>query len=215
MSLFEAIEGGLRDQVVPRPVGLNGPRLCHFLQGYRHRSEAVHFCLEPEAIHIDCVECSTPPRLNLGCGMERVEGWIGVDILGGGRDLTWDLNFPLPWPRGSVAAIVAKDVLEHLDDWHEVLTGWCECLQLGGVMTVRVPDGTGENAYRDPTHRNVFSRWSLDYLCDDDIYGARAFARGIRMERLPDGIRIPNDLHWQLRKVADPVLGELSALVDE
>ena len=52
-------------------------------------------------------------RLNLGCGMNHIEGFLNVDRFGE-PDLRHDLEvFPWPWPDDSVCEIMLEHVLEH------------------------------------------------------------------------------------------------------
>ena len=53
-------------------------------------------------------------RLNLGCGNNKISGFLNVDIHGE-PDIRHDLEeFPWPWGSGTVSEIVLNHVLEHL-----------------------------------------------------------------------------------------------------
>lgn len=199
----DVVDAFVLTKMVPRPSILTGYSLCHFLQAYRLRADSDSICLKPDRLHIPCQDCDTPPRLILGCGTVHQDGWIGLDVQGDGADLLWDLQFPLPWPDNSVQEIVAHDILEHLEGWQEVLVGWIESLRVGGRIHVRVPDSRGPNALRDPTHVNLFSENSLDWLWDDEIYGAKKFRRGVVVELENREPRIPNDFTWNLIKLEE------------
>lgn len=57
------------------------------------------------------------PRVNLGCGDHRVEGWINVDVLADGDvrpDLVANVGQP-PFGAATVASLYCGHVLEHLD----------------------------------------------------------------------------------------------------
>src|SRR5262245_38575391 len=83
------------------------------------------------------------PRLHLGAGDHRLEGWINVDRLGSAAvDVRADCASPLPFRDRTVAFIHCEDLLEHLD-----LTGGktllAECFRVlrpGGVLRLLTPD---------------------------------------------------------------------------
>ncbi|MDA8389898.1 MAG: methyltransferase domain-containing protein [Gammaproteobacteria bacterium] len=109
------------------------------------------------------------PRLNLGCGPVIADGWINVD----GSRRAWlvtrlprldrlltrlrvlrptaftpavvhhDLRRRLPWPDGSVAAIYAGELWEHLEypDARGLMRECFRILKPDGVLRVCVPDG--------------------------------------------------------------------------
>ena len=83
-----------------------------------------------------------PLLLHLGCGYERKDAWVNVDLVPGNVDLFWDLRNGIPFPDGSVDAIFHEHLLEHL---HKLdgLRFSVECLRVlkpGGVLRVVVPD---------------------------------------------------------------------------
>ena len=116
-----------------------------------------------------CNEAPPGPKVNLGCGPVMADDWVNVD---GSRrawlvthawpldrllvrlrlipptafkpSLTYhNLCRPLPWANGSIAAIYAGEVWEHLEYADaKRLTGECHrVLMKGGVLRLCVPDG--------------------------------------------------------------------------
>lgn len=85
-----------------------------------------------------------PLRLHLGCADNYLPGWVNVDLARPGRrlDLRWDLRRPVPFPTGSVQAIFAEHLLEHLTVGHglEVVQECRRLLGAGGVLRIGVPD---------------------------------------------------------------------------
>jgi len=95
-------------------------------------------------------------RLNLGCGMDRLDGYINVDRFGV-PDLRHDLEVvPWPWPDDSVSEVLLKHVLEHLGrDTMVYLEIWKELYRVcqdGATIRIVVPHHRHEFFYNDPTH---------------------------------------------------------------
>jgi predicted SAM-dependent methyltransferase len=110
-------------------------------------------------------------RVNLGCGLQTPGGWVNVDGSYNARlakhpflrralawlnflhtdtlNIPWsssifihDIRKPLPFSNGSVAAIYASHVLEHLyrDEAQRLVKESLRVLARGGVLRVVVPD---------------------------------------------------------------------------
>lgn len=95
-------------------------------------------------------------RLNLGCGMDRLDGYINVDRFGA-PDLRHNLEVvPWPWPDDSVGEVLLKHVLEHLGrDTDVYLDIWKELYRVcqdGATIRIVVPHHRHEYFYNDPTH---------------------------------------------------------------
>ncbi len=98
-------------------------------------------------------------KLHLGCGQNRIDGWVNIDLLSTAADLPWDLRNGLPFPANSVAAVFHEHLLEHLP-FPAAVAFLRECyrvLQPGGVMRVAVPD---------------FGRFARDYAGDQSALGS-------------------------------------------
>lgn len=104
------------------------------------------------------------PRLNVGCGPMRIPGTFGVDRVDlGAADVIADLVAPhLPFRSGSVSAIYAYHVLEHvpllrvMDEFHRIL-------RPGGLVHIRVPHASSFCFWDDPTHIRPFTSRTFDY----------------------------------------------------
>jgi len=99
-----------------------------------------------------------PMKLNLGSGQNRKDGYVNIDKYPTfAPDLVWDLE-QTPWPfeAGSVEAISACHVLEHLGATPEVFLAVMKelhrVLAPGGKVEIRVPHHQSDGFWGDPTH---------------------------------------------------------------
>jgi predicted SAM-dependent methyltransferase len=83
------------------------------------------------------------PRLHLGCGDHRIEGWVNADVASSAAvDVLADGARGLPFGDGAVAFIHCEDLLEHLDreDGLALLAECFRALRRGGVLRILTPD---------------------------------------------------------------------------
>lgn len=105
-------------------------------------------------------------KLNLGCGFNREEGFVGVDIIKHkGVDVICDLNnFPYPFKDNSVDYVKIFHVLEHLDNPVKVLE---ELYRIGkdkSYIEIIVPHWK-EDSSRNPWHKHHFRPIWFKVLC--------------------------------------------------
>ena len=84
-----------------------------------------------------------PARLNLGCGYDKREGYLNVDLNDfHSPDLVGDVRSLPELPSGRYEEIVAQDVLEHLEraDGPVALAEWRRLAATGASLRLRVPD---------------------------------------------------------------------------
>lgn len=82
-------------------------------------------------------------RLHIGCGPNVLAGWVNIDRVARAPGVRTDIALAaLPFADGSVAAILAEHVLEHLTFAEEepVWRELARVLRRGGELTVEVPD---------------------------------------------------------------------------
>ncbi len=112
-------------------------------------------------------------KLDLACGQNKQEGFVGVD-LHADADIKHDLlTFPWPWEDNSVDEIHCSHFCEHIpmretESGQDLFLAFMdECwriLKPGGKMRVIVPNARCDRAFQDPTHRRFFVPGVFFYL---------------------------------------------------
>lgn len=115
-------------------------------------------------------------KLDLACGQNKREGFLGVDE-SGDADVIHDLfTFPYPFEDGSVEEIHSSHFIEHLPMEYVVQNGRRkdmlfafidEChrmLMPGGKVTLIFPCATSIRAFQDPTHRRFIPSTTAYYF---------------------------------------------------
>jgi SAM-dependent methyltransferase len=98
----------------------------------------------------NCHSLSYPsPKLNVGCGRVRPDGFINIDATpGDGIDYIIDLDHDrLPFEADSVYAVLASHVLEHLAHMDYVMGEFHRILRPGGIVEGYLPYGHNWNYY--------------------------------------------------------------------
>lgn len=109
-------------------------------------------------------------RIDLGCGNNKKEGYIGLDKkTGPGVDVVWDLEHGLPYANDSVAEIRAFHILEHLSNPVQIMTEIWRVLKHNGVLYFEVPSTTGKGAFSNPTHKSYWNDLSFAFYSDDQL----------------------------------------------
>jgi predicted SAM-dependent methyltransferase len=95
-----------------------------------------------------------PLRLNLGCGKQRIDGFVGVDcVKTDAVDIVHDLEtYPYPFDNDSVDEIVISHFVEHVHDLMSFFNELYRILKPGAKCTVVSPYYTSIRAVQDPTH---------------------------------------------------------------
>lgn len=98
-------------------------------------------------------------KLNLGCGSNKLSGYINVDKYGE-PDVKFDLEtFPWPWQDNQVTEVVLHHVLEHLgqdkDTFLNIIQELYRVCAHEAKINIRVPHPRHDHFLIDPTHCRV------------------------------------------------------------
>jgi hypothetical protein len=102
-------------------------------------------------------------RLNMGCGLKKIEGCVNVDINPNVKpDQVVDFNkFPWPFADNEFDHIVAKDILEHLgdtsNDFIKVIKEMYRISHNGAIWEVQAPHWRCDTAIDDPDHKRLIT----------------------------------------------------------
>ena len=107
-------------------------------------------------------------KIDLGCGMEKKDGFLGVDLHKfDGVDVVLNIGKdPWPWATDSVDEAYCAHTIEHLE-WVERVHFFNELyrvLKPTGTAKVVLPSWSSSRYYGDPTHKSVMSSWAWWYL---------------------------------------------------
>jgi len=112
-------------------------------------------------------------KLNLGCGIKKLPGYVNVDILPG-ADVVYDITKGLPWGKEEIEEVVADYVFCQIEDIKYVLNDIWRVLKLGGLLKLKVPDARFSCAFNDPMDCRYFTPATFDYF-NKDHYRYKAF----------------------------------------
>lgn len=115
-------------------------------------------------------------RLDLGCGQNRQEGFLGVDRWKGpGVDIVTDLfQAPWPWPDNSVEETFSSHLVEHIphyrpeyggvDGWWVFFNELYRVCKPAAKTVFLHPYAKSDRAFWDPTHTRYIHETTWYYL---------------------------------------------------
>lgn len=104
-----------------------------------------------------------PLKLHIGCGNQRLEGYVNCDLNETGvTDAVFDCTSLWPFPTDSVSTIYCSHTLEHLHDYAAFFKEAHRVLRADGNLQIRVPYGGHKAAYWDLTHVRP---WYAEAFC--------------------------------------------------
>lgn len=99
-------------------------------------------------------------KANVGCGMKRIPGYLGLDMYRGDQVDILASAERLPFRDNSIDALAAHNVLEHVIDVVKTVHEFHRVLKPGGELWIRVPHGLG--ALYQPGHIHAFRKTSFN-----------------------------------------------------
>jgi hypothetical protein len=90
------------------------------------------------------LEEGQPIKFNMGCGRDRIDGYLGVDMHSDTADIKQDI-MKLDLPEHCADEIFASHVIEHIPQHRapKVLEKWLSTLKEGGMLVLETPDLAG------------------------------------------------------------------------
>jgi len=127
----------------------------------------------------------SPVKFNMGCGRDRLEGYIGVDKYNDVADIKEDAS-ELVLPAECADEIMSSHMLEHVSYFKapELLKRWFTALKPGGQLVMEMPDL--EAICKEFVEADDQRRYTLT-LC---IYGA--FADYVNPQTIAEGTASPH-----------------------
>lgn len=102
-------------------------------------------------------------KLNLGCGNKILENYINIDVVDYGGNIIHDLNkIPYPFEDNTFDEILASHILEHLNNFNQVINELYRIAKPGGIIKVFAPFFLNTKYFGDPDHKIPFSIRTFD-----------------------------------------------------
>ena len=118
--------------------------------------------------------------LDVGCGINKLAGSIGIDRNPGTKaDVLVELDrLPYPFRDSSFDGLQAVHVIEHVSDVIKTIEEFHRLVRAGGEVFIVTPHYTDFSSFCDPTHKWHLNSYSLRYFGEDNAgYGYYSKAR--------------------------------------
>jgi SAM-dependent methyltransferase len=123
---------------------------------------------------------SHPRILDVGCGINKFPGSIGLDNNSRtAADVIADLDrLPYPFKDSSFDSLRAIHVIEHVESVIRAMEEFHRVVRNGGTIRLETPHYTDFSSFCDPTHRWHLNSFSFRYFGPDNAgYGYYSKAR--------------------------------------
>lgn len=124
-------------------------------------------------------------RLDIGCGKNKKEGFVGLDFVDYGQEYIHDITKPLPFGNKSIEEIYCSHTLEHIDDIKSVIE---EFKRLTNKITIIVPhrchtwaNCVGHIRLFDEEY---FNKHFPDFKVKTEMYQCPDFGWGLQIEAI-------------------------------
>jgi len=109
-------------------------------------------------------------KLNLGCGYNKLNGYINLDYEEKNNpDIVWNLNsYPYPFTDNEFDYIRASNIIEHITDVTKAMNELWRITKSTGEIYISVPHYNHIDSYSDVTHIHFFSPDSFDMFAKDE-----------------------------------------------
>ena len=114
-------------------------------------------------------------KLDLGCGLAKAPGHLGIDILEHSDvDIKWDLNKGLPldyiiW-KDRIEGIRCHHLIEHLDSIIPLFNDCYAAMKPGAEFEISTPCAGTTQSYQDPTHKRAYVAETFLYFAKNSPF---------------------------------------------
>ena len=145
---------------------------------------------EAEALAATPFSIRQLPVLDVGCGLNKHPGAIGLDRNPHARaDLIANLDhFPFPFRDSSFREVRATHVIEHVADVIRTIEEFHRLLAPGGLLIIVTPHYTDFSSFCDPTHRWHLNSFSLRYFGYD--HGGFGYYSNARFREISTRVKL-------------------------
>lgn len=134
--------------------------------------------------------------LDVGCGVNKYPGAIGIDINPRTRaDVLCNLDsFPYPFRDNSFDSVRAIHVIEHVSDVVRAMEEFHRLVRPGGSIVIVTPHYTDFSSFCDPTHRWHLNSFSLRYFGED--HGGFGYYSAVRTQETSVHVKLLRLWRW-------------------
>ena len=127
---------------------------------------------------------SMDKKLEVGCGDNKREGYLGMDMVKlDGVDVVHDMNIsPWPFDDNTFNEIIFDDVLEHSKNFLGILSEVYRVSAPNATIKISLPHYSSDNMYSDPTHTIFFSSRSFNYFDKSLNYKHSFYLEGVNFK---------------------------------
>ena len=122
-------------------------------------------------------------RLHLGCGRTILKDWINLDFVAlKGVDVVANLDtcaeVPLPFEDNSIEEFYGSHLIEHIQHTLPMMQELHRIAKPGAKANFRLPYGSSDDAFEDPTHVKQYFLQSFSYFSQPYYWRADYGYRG-------------------------------------
>jgi len=140
-------------------------------------------------------------KLNIGCGKEVLNGWVNADKYPVDSKVIEADLMCLPFSDDSFEEIMAKHVIEHVEDPVRAFNELWRVAKPDAKVTIVTPRWTSRQSWTDPTHKWHFDLDTIDFFTREGFSGVRAPNAKAIFEIIIKEITNANDIVWIVRAV--------------
>lgn len=163
-------------------------------------------------------------KLNLGCGQNKIDGYVNVDQAHDPDEKVDLEEFPWPWANDSVEEVRAHHILEHLgrtpDGFVGVMKEMYRVCKHGAKVDIVVPHPRHDDFMNDPTHVRpitlnvmaLFSKtWNRKWVADGSANTKLALEHDVDFEPKTEALQLDDRIQqaYEAGQITDAGLGQL------